>query len=112
MISLDLINEFDFIKSNTNPVEGYIYDCYGIRYEKNLLIPKNKQKIPFGYNTYGFHKIPQISIDWGEELIENLFVLKKHQLKKRSLPLLSLVRVMENSLLEHGNFQKKKILKF
>ena len=75
MISLDLINEFDFIKSNTNPVAGYMYDCYGIRYEKNLFLSKNNQKILYGPNGYGFHEIPQISIHWQEELIENLFLL-------------------------------------
>ena len=85
MISLDLINEFDFIKSITNPDDGHIYDCYGIKYEKNLLFTKEAHKILSKSTQHGVLKIPQISAKWGEELFENLFLLaciKKASIKK------------------------------
>ena len=115
MISLDLINEFDFIKSITNPDDSYTYDCYGIRYEKDLLFPKNIQEIIYKSTQFGSHKIPQISEKWGEELFENLFLLaciKKALIKKEKIIFVELGAGFGRYSARAWKLSKKKILRF
>ena len=114
MISLDLINEFDFIKSYTNPDDGYTYDCYGIKYEKDLLLTKKIQKILHKSTQYGSHKIPQISAKWGEELFENLFLLaciKKASIKKEKFIFVELGAGFGRYSARAWKFSKKKDFK-
>ena len=71
-MNLKILDEFNFIKSISDVHNDYLYDCYGVKYDKqdvlSLEIPNKEQ-----YST-GI-EIPQISTEW-DEFFENLFILE------------------------------------
>ncbi len=90
-MNLNILKEFDFVKLTdwNDPKGDYFYDCYGVKYEKKSIL---SLKIP-NREQYERIKIPQISLEWNEEFLENLILLdciKNTSIKKEKFTFVEL----------------------